>query len=49
MIFIRLGGEMSISQEYLQTGLMYDFAKQLKALLIIIEHRFYGKSQPING
>lgn len=35
---------MSISPEYLRNGIMHDLAKKHKALLVIVEHRYYGES-----
>jgi hypothetical protein len=45
-IFIYVGGEWSITEGWLQTGHMYDMAKQLNGTMFYTEHRYYGQSRP---
>ncbi|PHU03769.1 hypothetical protein BC332_29020 [Capsicum chinense] len=45
-IFAYFGAEDSIDSDPLDIGFLTDFAPQFKALLVYIEHRYYGKSKP---
>ncbi|XP_016439807.1 uncharacterized protein LOC107765654 [Nicotiana tabacum] len=45
-IFAYLGAESSIDSDPLGIGFLTDFAPRFKALLVYIEHRYYGKSIP---
>ncbi|WOG98278.1 hypothetical protein DCAR_0417619 [Daucus carota subsp. sativus] len=48
-IFVYTGNEGDIEWFTQNTGFMFDIAPQFKALLVFIEHRFYGKSIPYGG
>lgn len=48
-IFISIGGEGPISAPWLDYGLMADIAKEVGAVVYILEHRYYGKSHPVNN
>ncbi|KAI3823353.1 hypothetical protein L1987_04788 [Smallanthus sonchifolius] len=48
-IFVYIGNEGNIEWFAQNTGFMYDIAPEFKALLVFIEHRYYGKSIPYGG
>ncbi|XP_050303466.1 putative serine protease K12H4.7 [Anthonomus grandis grandis] len=48
-VFILLGGEWEAVVEWVSYGAWIDTAKQYRALLIYLEHRYYGVSQPFNN
>ena len=49
-IFVYIGGEGEESCRANQPGLFwYDLAKTYQALLVTVEHRFYGESYPTEG
>lgn len=48
-IFIHVGGEWTISSGSINAGsLIYDLAKEHNGTLYYTEHRFYGRSHPLN-
>lgn len=48
-IFIHVGGEWTISAGSISPGsLIYDLAKEHNGTLYYTEHRFYGRSRPLN-
>ncbi|KAM7254664.1 hypothetical protein ACFE04_019905 [Oxalis oulophora] len=48
-IFVYTGNEGDIEWFTQNTGFMFEVAPHFKALLVFIEHRFYGKSIPYGG
>ncbi|KAJ1441621.1 Zinc finger, CCHC-type [Sesbania bispinosa] len=48
-IFVYTGNEGNIEWFTQNTGFMFEKAPYFKALLVFIEHRFYGKSIPFGG
>eukprot|EP01098_Paradermamoeba_levis_P003215 TRINITY_DN1493_c0_g5_i1.p1 TRINITY_DN1493_c0_g5~~TRINITY_DN1493_c0_g5_i1.p1 ORF type:complete len:521 (+),score=181.73 TRINITY_DN1493_c0_g5_i1:48-1565(+) len=46
-VFVQIGGEGAISPSYVVALQMATYAQQYGALMIALEHRFYGKSQPL--
>ncbi|CAI0462616.1 unnamed protein product [Linum tenue] len=48
-IFVYTGNEGGIEWFARNTGFMFDVAPHFNALLVFIEHRFYGKSMPFGG
>ncbi|XP_031128116.1 lysosomal Pro-X carboxypeptidase-like [Ipomoea triloba] len=48
-IFVYMGAEADIESFAQNTGFMFDIAPHFNALLVFIEHRFYGKSLPFGG
>jgi len=47
-VFLMLGGEAPESSYFVEAGEMFDLGKVHKALLVTIEHRYYGVSQPFD-
>ncbi|KAK3589949.1 hypothetical protein CHS0354_034971 [Potamilus streckersoni] len=47
-IFLLIGGEASADPLWLLDGAMVEYAKTFNAFCVLLEHRFYGKSQPTN-
>ncbi|XP_069752825.1 thymus-specific serine protease isoform X2 [Narcine bancroftii] len=45
-VFLMIGGEGTANPAWMDHGAWITFAKKLGALCLLIEHRFYGKSQP---
>ncbi|KAL5545779.1 hypothetical protein UlMin_005466 [Ulmus minor] len=48
-IFVYTGNEGDIEWFTQNTGFMFQTAPRFKALLVFVEHRFYGKSIPFGG
>ncbi|XP_071726450.1 uncharacterized protein [Rutidosis leptorrhynchoides] len=48
-IFIYTGNEGNIEWFAQNTGFMYDIAPEFKALIVFLEHRYYGQSIPYGG
>ncbi|KAM1948055.1 hypothetical protein ACFX15_008294 [Malus domestica] len=48
-IFVYTGNEGNIEWFAQNTGFLYETAPHFKALIVFIEHRFYGKSIPYGG
>jgi len=49
-VFIQIGGEGAISSAYVTDDFeMVEYAQKHHALVVALEHRFYGKSQPFGG
>ena len=46
-VFLMIGGEGNLSSKWLNFGAMVEYAAQHNALLLGLEHRFYGKSHPL--
>ncbi|XP_049514768.1 lysosomal Pro-X carboxypeptidase [Dermacentor silvarum] len=47
-IFFYAGNEFFMESFIENTGLMWEWAPEMKALIIFVEHRFYGKSMPFD-
>ncbi|XP_062903367.1 thymus-specific serine protease [Mobula hypostoma] len=45
-VFLMIGGEGTANPAWMDHGSWITFAEKLGALCLLIEHRFYGKSQP---
>jgi len=48
-VFIQIGGEGAASDGWLDYGAWIEWAKEQKAALFILEHRYYGKSHPTSS
>ncbi|XP_076060086.1 putative serine protease K12H4.7 [Oratosquilla oratoria] len=45
-VFLMIGGEGPASPNWMVTGSWIEYAKKLNAFCLMLEHRFYGESQP---
>ena len=45
-VFLMIGGEGEENPIWLKMGQWVNFGKSFNALLVLVEHRFYGKSHP---
>jgi hypothetical protein len=45
-VFIQIGGEGAANAVWVVEGSMVDYAQRVGALILQLEHRFYGKSHP---
>lgn len=45
-ILVHLGDEAPLYDDEINSMILSDYAARLKALLVLIEHRFYGESKP---
>lgn len=45
-VFILIGGEGSINSAWMNAGAWIEFAQEHNAFCFMLEHRFYGESQP---
>jgi len=45
-VFLMIGGEGPLSAFWVAVGSMVEMAKEHKALVIALEHRYYGESHP---
>ncbi|XP_048538984.1 lysosomal Pro-X carboxypeptidase-like [Triticum urartu] len=48
-LFVYMGGEADIEWLATTTGFMFDIAPEFGALIVFIEHRFYGESKPFGN
>ncbi|XP_075240755.1 dipeptidyl peptidase 2-like isoform X2 [Convolutriloba macropyga] len=48
-IFLYTGGKGSIEDQFKKSGYLLDLAKHYGALVLFIEHRFYGESYPFGN
>ncbi|XP_065055370.1 thymus-specific serine protease-like [Rhopilema esculentum] len=48
-VFVYVGGEDELVPGYLAGGEIVELAQKYKALLLGLEHRYYGKSMPTDG
>ncbi|KAJ8736096.1 hypothetical protein PYW08_006752 [Mythimna loreyi] len=47
-IYLFINGEGAASDVFLQTGILYELAKETKGAMYLSEHRYYGKSKPFD-
>ncbi|CAH0695464.1 unnamed protein product [Spodoptera exigua] len=48
-IYLFINGEGEASDVFLQTGILYDLAKETNGAMYLSEHRYYGKSKPFKN
>ncbi|XP_023935727.2 thymus-specific serine protease-like [Bicyclus anynana] len=48
-IYLFLGGEDEVCPLWAAKGIMYELAKETNGAMYVSEHRYYGKSIPLNG
>ena len=46
-VFLVLGGEAELNPIWAVEGAWIQYAQQHGAVLVLLEHRYYGKSQPV--
>ena len=45
-IFLMIGGEQSIDDNFISSGMWIEWAQKYSALCFQVEHRYYGNSHP---
>ena len=45
-VFLMIGGEGTANPIWMQEGMWIEWAAQMDALCLMLEHRYYGKSHP---
>ncbi|XP_025423599.1 putative serine protease K12H4.7 [Sipha flava] len=45
-VFLMIGGEGEMSAKWMYSGAWIEYAKEMNALCLQLEHRYYGKSHP---
>lgn len=45
-VFLMIGGEAAVSPRWMSQGAWVHYAREHSAMLVLLEHRYYGKSQP---
>lgn len=46
-VFLMLGGETEVNPAWLVDGAWQQYARAYGAFLVLLEHRYYGKSRPV--
>lgn len=47
-VFLMIGGEGPLGAHWVSVGAMMEYAKKYNALVLALEHRFYGESHPLS-
>jgi hypothetical protein len=45
-VFLYIGGQLEMDPEFVFRAQWIVYARQFNALCVLLEHRYYGKSQP---
>lgn len=48
-ILFHAGGDLNVENSVRQTGIMWENAKELGGLMVFAEHRYFGKSHPVEA